>query len=103
MLYLELSRAGGSTYRARSVFDDRTICLFVRKIEKANRGDRPTSACLRQGDAQGSSVAGRISEDVIVEMILSTHDDQRSERHGERGPHKCAGVSMGIGRWVEFG
>lgn len=36
----------------------------------------------------------------MVEMILSAIDDQRSERHGERGPHKCAGVPLGIGGCV---
>ena len=35
-----------------------------------------------------------------MEMILSVIDDQRSERRGECGPHKCAGVPMGIGGWA---
>ena len=72
-------------------------------FEKANRDDNPTSAYLRQGDAQGSSVVDGIFEDVIVEMILSAPDDHRPKKHGERGPHKCAGVPMGIGGWTELG
>ena len=72
-------------------------------FEKPNRDDNPTSACLRHGDSQGSSVVDRIFEDVIVEMILSALDDHWSQKHGERGPHKCAGVPMGIGGWMELG
>ena len=66
-------------------------------FEKANRDNHATSICLRQGDSQGSSVGDRISENVIVEMILSALDDQRSEKHGERGqkPPQVRGSTHG--------